>query len=163
VTPCYGAHEGLLVWRDEHGDQWIGVPDALGRVLAGPLGGYPESDPRSGFKAFGGLRRWVVRNVELVFPKPGDREALKRWPVDPADVKFDEATEIRNVFVVRPAWVALLGHRLFAAALDPERCAERLQDFERNQELRRALDAAERLGGLDGLRALCATIPLPLW
>lgn len=165
MTPCYSDLPTIIgiAWRDEHGETWLGVPDELGPVLGGPLARFPESDPRSGFKAFGGLRAWAVRTVELAFPKPNDSEALKRWPIDPADVPIDCTTEIRNVFVVRPAWVAFLARRLFAADVSLERIPGRLLDLERDGEFRRALDAAERLGGLDALRVACATIQLPLW
>lgn len=150
----------LLVWKDEHGETWFGVRDELGRALAGPLDGYPGLDPRSGFKAFG-VRPWLVRCETLVFPKPGQTRV--NWPADPADVPIDFTTETRNVYLVRPPWVAFLARRLDRACVAIDRIPDRLRDFERNDELRRALDAAERLGGVDGLAVACATISLPLW
>lgn len=163
MIPCYSDLPTVIgiTWRDRNGREWIGVPDDLGRVLAGPLGHYPESDPRSGFRESRGLRPWLVQTVELAFPK--DNEAAKRWPPDPADVPLDFTTEIRNVYVVFPAWVAFVGRRLFAAGVPRERIPIRLRDLERAGEFHRALDAAERLGGLGALAVACETIALPLW
>lgn len=140
--------EPLFLWRDEIERAWVGVRDKLGQVL-------DEARRSWARERFGQLvaAPWSVRVEALVFTKAETRTPIYP-PLYPADVREHET---RNVYLVRPVWVALVAQRLDRACVGYRQIPIQLRALARNEDLVRAIDGAERLGGIDALRVLCAS------